>query len=188
VDAEMVAVTAYEQTPITRSLSMTFYPGIRPLERDKPASGVRAIALFSSSRDSYVRAVEPVGVREPGRIEHAALRPTANQPGARVLAVAAEGTLPGAPPNAPALRAIVIGDGDFASNSFLPYLSNGDFAMAAVRWLVREERSTAVATRIPVPPMILLSGSQMKMIFLFVEVLLPLSVMLVGVAVWWRRR
>ena len=86
------------------------------------------------------------------------------------------------------LRAIVMGDSDFASNSFLPYLSNGDLAMSAVRWLVREERSTAVATRIPVPPMILLSGGQMKAIFLLIEVLLPLAVIALGVAVWWRRR
>ena len=85
-------------------------------------------------------------------------------------------------------KAKLIGDGDFASNSFLPYLSNGDFAMAVVRWLVHEEHSTAVATRIPVPPMILLSGAQMKAIFLLVEVLLPLAVLGLGVMVWWRRR
>jgi hypothetical protein len=188
VDAEMVAVTAYDQNPITRSLSMTFYPGIRPLQIAEPASGIRAVPLFSSSRDSYTRAVEPVGVREAGRMERAALRSSPSEPGPRVLAVAAEGRLPGAAPDAPALRAIVVGDGDFASNSFLPYLSNGDFALSAVRWLVREERSTAVATRIPVPPMILLSGAQMKTIFLLVEVLLPLSVMALGFTVWWRRR
>ena len=35
-DAEMVAVTAYEQNPITRKSSMTFYPGIRPLQPVQP--------------------------------------------------------------------------------------------------------------------------------------------------------
>ena len=59
-----------------------------------------------------------------------------------MLGIAAEGTLaPGAPP----FRAVVIGDGDFASNSFLPYMANSDLLLAAVRWLAREERSTAVA-------------------------------------------
>ena len=57
-----------------------------------------------------------------------------------------------------------------------------------VRWLVREERLAAVASRIPVPPMILLSGTQMKTTFLAVEVLLPLLVMAIGAIVWWRRR
>jgi hypothetical protein len=45
-----------------------------------------------------------------------------------------------------------------------------------------------VATRIPVPPMILLSGAQMKAIFLLVEVALPLLVLALGAIVWWRRR
>jgi gliding motility-associatede transport system auxiliary component len=187
VDAEMVAVTAYTQHPITRNSSMTFYPGIRPLQAVAAAPSVTVVPLFSSSRDSYTRNVEPVGVREVGD----AVRPARSQPsapGPRLLAIAAEGHLPGGPPDAPTLRAIVIGDSDFASNSFLPYLSNGDFAMSAVRWLVREERSTAVATRIPVPPMILLSGAQMKAIFLVIEVLLPLTVIALGAAVWWRRR
>ena len=35
-DAEMVAVTAYEPNPITRNLSMTFFPGVRPLALRSP--------------------------------------------------------------------------------------------------------------------------------------------------------
>ena len=188
VDAEMVAVTAYERSPLTSALSMTFYPGMRPLQAVQPAPGITAVPLFSSSRDSYTRPVEPVGVRDVGNGERGTSRTRPSEPGPRLLAVAIEGQLPGAPPSGPKMRAVVIGDGDFASNSFLPYLSNGDFAMAAVRWLLREERSTAVATRIPVPPMILLSGAQMRAIFLLVEVLLPLAVIVLGVMVWWQRR
>jgi len=186
-DAEMVAVTTYGQSPITRNVAMTFFPGIRPLIPVQPAEGMSVVPLFSSTRDSYARAVQPAGVREVGD-SGAMPHPTAKEAGPRLLAVAVEGKLPGASPEAPPFRAVITGDGDFASNSFLPYLSNGDLAMSIVRWLVREERSTAVATRIPVPPMILLSGAQMKAIFLLVEVLLPLSVIALGVGVWWRRR
>ncbi|HEX4985020.1 MAG TPA: GldG family protein [Burkholderiales bacterium] len=185
-DAEMVAITAYQPNPITKGLSMTFFPGVRPLLPGQAAEGVRTTALFASSRDSYSRAVAPVGVREvaAAAVKHAA--PSA--PGPRVLAVASEGRLPGAAADARAFRVVLVGDGDFASNSFLPYLSNSDLAAAAVRWLVREERATAVTTRIPVPPMILLSGSQMKWIFLLVEGALPLAVFALGFIVWWRRR
>ena len=83
---------------------------------------------------------------------------------------------------------MVVGDGDFASNSFLPYMANSDLALAMVRWLVREERTPAVALRMPVPPLVLLTKSQMQRIFLVVEVLLPLGVVAVGAVVWWRRR
>ena len=117
--------------------------------------------------------------------------PTASAPsgpGPRLLAIAAEGRLPGAGAEGPPLRAVIVGDGDFASNSFLPYLANSDLALSMVRWLVREERTTSVASRIPVPPMILLSAAQMRTIFLAVEVLLPLGVFALGVLMWWRRR
>jgi len=186
-DAEMVAVTVYERSPMTRNLSMTFFPGIRPLLPVPPVQGIAVAPLFSSSRDSYTRSVQPVAAREV-QDSTPSMRSHTEEPGPRVLAMAAEGQLPGAPTGAPRLRAVIVGDGDFASNSFLPYLANSDLAMSMVRWLVREERSAAVATRIPVPPMILLSGTQMQMIFLTVELLLPLLVIAIGVSVWWRRR
>ena len=186
-DAEMVAATSYERNSITNNISMTFYPGIRPLIPIQPAQGVIVVPLFSSSRDSYTRPVQPVAVREVAT-NTPAPRARTEQRGPQVLAVTAEGQLPGAATGAPRFRAVIVGDGDFASNSFLPYLSNSDLAMSLIRWLVREERSTAVASRIPVPPMILLSSAQMKAIFLLVEVLLPLAVIALGVMVWWRRR
>jgi hypothetical protein len=185
-DSEMVAVTAYQQSPITAGLSMTFYPGARPLLPVQPAPGITTSALFASSRDSYTRPVIPVGVREVAA--RAITRKGEPQPGQRMIAVSSEGRWSGAAASGPAFRAILVGDGDFASNSFLPYLSNSDFAVAAVRWLAREEHSAVVTSRIPVPPMILLSGTQMKWIFLLVEGLLPLGIFALGVFVWWKRR
>ena len=82
----------------------------------------------------------------------------------------------------------MIGDGDFASNSFLPYMANSDLALSMVRWLAREESNTSIASRIPVLPMIMLTKEQMREIFLLLEVLLPLLVIGLGGIVWWRRR
>jgi ABC-type uncharacterized transport system involved in gliding motility auxiliary subunit len=83
---------------------------------------------------------------------------------------------------------VVVGDADFASNSFFPYMSNSDLVLSMIRWLVREERSPAVATRLPVPALVLLTKPQMRQIFLLTEVLLPCAVLVIGVVVWWRRR
>ena len=91
-------------------------------------------------------------------------------------------------PEAPPFRAGVMGDSDFASNSFLPYMANSDLLLATVRWLAREERGTAVKTRVPVPPTILLTASQSRWIFLLIVVLLPLAVVTTGGLVWWWRR
>jgi ABC-type uncharacterized transport system involved in gliding motility auxiliary subunit len=185
-DSEMVAVTAYQASPVTAGLSMTFYPGIRPLLPVQPAAGLATTPLLASSRDSYTRVVAPAGVREVGSAAPA--KAGAPHPGPRLLGMSSEGRWSLSADTGPQFRAIVIGDGDFASNSFLPYLSNSDFALAAVRWLIREERTTAVTSRIPVPPMILLSGAQMSWIFLLVEGLLPLGIFSLGFLVWWKRR
>jgi ABC-type uncharacterized transport system len=195
-DPEMVAVTGYDPHPVTRSVSLTFYPGIRPFTMLKPAGlkpaglkpagDVRVVPLLLSSRDSYTRNVKPV---ESRTVEHAP--PAADSAtavplsGPRVLGVAAEGRIEG---GSEPLRAVVIGDGDFASNSFFPYMANSDLLLAAVRWLAREERTTAIATRVPVPPLIALTGRQLSTVFVTVVVALPLSIVALGGVVWWRRR
>ena len=97
-------------------------------------------------------------------------------------------TWPDSPSGATSFRLVVVGDGDFASNSFLPYLANSDLALAMVRWLAREEQTPAVPVRMPVPPLVLLTKTQMQRIFLAIEVLLPLGVVMTGAVVWWRRR
>jgi hypothetical protein len=187
-DAEMVAVTGYDPHPITSSVSLTFYPGARPLSMVKPSGDIRTTALLLSSRDSYTRDVEAAGSQAVGT---PLARASTNAgtvppvPGPRILGVAAEGMLAdGSRP----LRAVVIGDADFASNSFFPYMSNSDLLLSAVRWLAHEERATAIATRIPVPPLVLLTQSQMRGVFVVVIGLLPLSVVVAGGVVWRRRR
>jgi gliding motility-associatede transport system auxiliary component len=193
-DPEMVAVTSYEPHPITRTISLTFFPGIRPLTMTQPASGVLTTPILQSTRDSYVRPVRPANTRTiESRSASADMDSAETMPALtpipevrpRVLGIAAEGTLV---PGAPQLRAVVIGDGDFASNSFLPYMANSDLALAAVRWLAREEQGTAVRTRIPVPPMILLTAAQSRTIFASIVILLPLTVIGIGGLVWWSRR
>jgi hypothetical protein len=183
LDPEMVAVAGYDPHPITRSVSMTYFPGVRPLAPVTPAAGVHPVAIVASSRDSYSRRVAAVESRE---VNAAPATARSDDPaGPRVLAVAAEGTLPG---SQRAFRAIVTGDGDFASNSFFPYMANSDLALSMVRWLVHEDQSTAVASRIPVPSSVMLSSLQMRGVFLGIVVALPLAPIAVGTMVWWRRR
>ncbi|MDO9707116.1 GldG family protein [Paracraurococcus lichenis] len=184
-DAEMVAVAGYDPHPVTRGVSLTFYPGIRPFTPLPLPARLRAFPLLQSSRDSYTHAVGAVASRLVEG-EPAGDAPQATpQPGPRLLGAAVEGSLAEA---SPPMRAVVIGDGDFASNSFFPYMANSDLLLGAVRWLAREERTTAVATRIPVPPLIALTGRQLTAVFVIAVLLMPLSVVLLGVLVWWRRR
>jgi hypothetical protein len=190
-DPEMVAVSGLEPHPITKDVSLTFFPGARALELVPAPADITAVPLILSSKASYTRPVEPVEARQV-RPHLPSAPPTAARPEAQphphVLAVATEGTWPDATPEARPFRAVIIGDADFASNSFLPYMANSDLALSMMRWLVREDRSPAVASRIPVPSLLLLTRPQMRQIFFVTEVLLPLGALVMGAFVWWKRR
>ena len=80
-DAEMVAVTGYDPHPITRTLSLTFFPGIRPLTLTQPAPGVEVTPILQSSRDSYARPVPPADARTIERSRVRLLRPRSRRCG-----------------------------------------------------------------------------------------------------------
>ena len=182
-DAEMVAVTGYEPHPVTAKVAYTFFPGVRPLELVKPAEGISVAPLARSGSESSSRAVAAVAQRIATTAPAAADEdPT---PHARVLAAASEGRLPSA--SAP-FRALVVGDADFASNSFYPYMANSDLTLSMIRWLVREEALVPVNARVAAPPMVLLTGAQTRVVYAIALVGLPLLAVLLGVFVWWRRR
>jgi hypothetical protein len=187
-DPEMVAVSGLEPHPITKNVSLTFFPGVRALLLVPPAPGVTATPLIRSSVASYTQPVAPVAERQVDPNATPVPAAATAAPQSHILAVAVEGTWPGTTSFTVPFRAVIMGDADFASNSFFPYMANSDLALAIIRWLVREEHAPSVASRLPVPPLILLTRPQMRQIFLVTEVLLPLGVLVLGAIVWWIRR
>lgn len=177
-DEQMVAITAYAQHPATLGLALSFFPGVRPIE-SVAAPGVTATTLFSSSASSTV-------VPERQHHHHRRGRAPSSPAGPRALAVATQGRLDGAEA-AKAFRLVVIGDADFASNSFFPYLSNADLVLGTLAWLRGEERGPAMKPPAETLPVVALTNRQMQAIFIVCVILLPGLVMLTGVAVWWRR-
>ena len=181
-DHEMVAVTGYPPHPITARAAYSFYPGVRPLGMPAPVAGITAVPLIKSGTSSTVHAVAGIDRRE---VVPAGARTAPATPGEQVLAVASEGRLAaGAKP----FRVVVVGDADFASNSFYPYMANSDLSLSMVRWLAREETLTALNARVPVPALVLLTDSQLQAVYLVTAVGLPLLAVLGGLIVWWRRR
>jgi gliding motility-associatede transport system auxiliary component len=175
-DQEQAAVPYYPPHPITEEIALTVFPEARPIRLHGPVTGVNAAELVATSKDSYVRPLHPTG--------SASDAPAA--PGPRLLAVAAQGTWPGGG-RAP-FRLILVGNASFAANAFFPYVSNGDLAVSMIRWLAEDVATPLLKPEAYSLPEMRLTHRQMQVTFLLVEVLLPLSVMLFGVAVWWRRR
>jgi hypothetical protein len=174
-DEQMLAVTRYVLHPVTQSQALSVYPGARPVE-PAPRDGIRAVALFASSGQSYA-------VRDRARYrEEAASAPRRSYP----LAVASEGTLDaGTRP----YRLIVVGDADFASNSFFPYLANADIVLGGISWMMREDRLPNMKPPVEVLPQVTLTSGQVRWIFILCVILLPGAVALAGLGVFlWRRR
>ena len=181
-DDDKVAVPYYPPHPITRRIAMTIFPNARPIRVGAAPPGVNTTILASSSKDSYLRPVSQATASEPNG-------PNA-QRGAAVLAVAVEGRWPdGAADQAKPFRLVLVGNSNFAANSYFPYVSNGDLAVEMVRWLAEDETRPAAKPQSFNPAQqITLTRDQMRTVFIAVEMLLPLSVMLLGGLVWWKRR
>jgi hypothetical protein len=172
-DQEEAAVPYYPPHPITEEIALTVFPGARPIRLLGPIAGLTAAELVATSKDSYVRPLDP-SVHTPGA------------PGPRLLAAAVQGSWPGGG-RAP-FRLVLVGNASFAANAFFPYASNGDLAVSMIRWLAEDTATPLLKPEAYSLPEMRLTHRQMQVTFLLVELLLPLSVMLFGAAVWWRRR
>jgi hypothetical protein len=182
-DPDKVAVPYYPPHPITKRIALTVLPQVRPIRVADPPAGVTTSILATSSQDSFTRPVAS------GTAELAAEAPSPNAEnrGARTLAVAVEGAWPGHEPGK-RFRLVLAGTSKFASNEYFPYVSNGELAVAMLRWLAADETMPTVQPQTYSLPEIVLTSRQMRDVFLVLEVLLPLSTMFLGVLVWWRRR
>jgi ABC-type uncharacterized transport system involved in gliding motility auxiliary subunit len=143
---------------------------------------VEAAELIQTSKDSYV---------QPAAVTVAMLAATpagapADVPGPRTLALALRGSWPGGG-QAP-FQLVLVGSASFASNSFFPYGSNGDLAVSMVRWLAGDLAGPKLRPVTYSLPEIELTAAQMRATFVVLEILLPLSVILLGMVVWRRRR
>jgi ABC-type uncharacterized transport system involved in gliding motility auxiliary subunit len=184
---DKVAVPYYPPHPITNRLAMTIFPNARPIHLDPPPAGVTASILAFSSKDSYLRpSTQTSDTAKPADAGGAG---SAGR-GPNILAVAVEGHWPNVPADAApkAFRLVFVGNSNFAANSYFAYVSNGDLAVRMVRWLAGDESATAVRPQKLSLERITLTREQMRNIFILVELILPLSLVVMGGMVWWRRR
>lgn len=176
-DADKVAVPYYPPHPITDRVALSVFPQARPIDIGPAPPGVRTGILAASSRDSYRRAVDAPEARPPAAEAH----------GPQTLAVAAAGIWPGSG-GEKRFRLVLAGTAKLATNEYFPYVSNGQLAVAMLRWLAADEAMPNVSPQTYSIPEIVLTSQQMRDVFILLEVVLPLSTLLCGAVVWWRRR
>ncbi len=171
-------VTRYESQPIVSGLkgTATAFPLARSLEI-KNTDKTTVQKLFGTSDQSFATTnlSSPEVKEDP---EHDKKGP---------LTIAASGTYNTGKENSQG-RFVVIGNSGFAANSFLSFNANSDLMLNAVDWLASDEALISIRPKETEDRRISLNQRQFAWLRLVSQFMLPLIVIVGGVAVWWRRR
>jgi ABC-type uncharacterized transport system involved in gliding motility auxiliary subunit len=185
-EEDKVAVPYYPPHPITDQVALTVFPGPRPLGLLSRIPEIEATPLASTSQESYVRPIATstaLASTQPA----VPLEPKATSGhGPPALAVALQGNWPGGEQKP--FRLVLVGSASFATNAFFPYASNGDLAVSMIRWLADDRATPKLKPATYSTAEVRLTHREMQLTFFLIEILLPLSVMVLGVAVWRHRR
>jgi hypothetical protein len=192
------AVSDYNRHQITRDLPLTFFPGARSLSPTarRPA-GTSVMPLVNSSKNSW-------GQRNRTRVEFdkerdtpgpttlmaVALRRPVTPDSADAIRLGADGGRPDVPSPGVTQRSriAIIGDSDFATNSFFHIMGNGTLFLNTVSYLAGQENLIGLQPRTHDLPRVNLTNRQMKGMFFLSVLLVPGLLGFVGTAVWWRQR
>jgi ABC-type uncharacterized transport system involved in gliding motility auxiliary subunit len=180
-DASAPAVSDYNRHQVTRDLPLTFFPGARSLSPTRQrVTGTSVVPLVNSSRNSWGQTnQERVGFVQ-GR----------DRPGPRTLMVVAlrRPTTPdGNVADGPRSRVAVVGDSDFATNSFFHIMGNGTLFLNTINYLAAQENLIGLQPRTADLPRVNLTNRQMKATFVLSVLVVPALLAVVGTAVWWRQ-
>jgi ABC-type uncharacterized transport system involved in gliding motility auxiliary subunit len=200
-DPSAPAVTDYNYHPIAQDLPLTFFPGVRSLSpTSQRIPGTDVIPLANSSKQSFGETdsqrarfdkgrdssgpltLMAVAIRRPAPANDALYR----NPGAEKKAGGVGTTAP--VPATGRSRIAVVGDSDFATNSFFHIMGNGRLFLNAVNYLASRENLIGLEPRARDAPRVNLTNRQMKGTFFLAVILVPALLAAVGVAVWWKQR
>ena len=179
-DPRFTIITEYGAQPVTANFdTVTLFPqasGIEVVE----GSDWQAEAFLTSAANSWSETSELKGELELNAGEDI---PGPLNIGMILTRVAGETDNPNNDQ-----RVIVIGDGDFLSNTYLGNAGNLDLGLNLINWLSRDENFIDIPARTANDLKLELSPFSAGMIGLGFLFIIPLSLLGIGVVIWWRRR
>jgi ABC-type uncharacterized transport system involved in gliding motility auxiliary subunit len=179
-DVSSPAVSDYNRHQITRDLPLTFFPGVRSLSpTPQRVPGTSVVPLVNSSKNSW-------GQSNPDRVAFVRGRDVAGPNTLMAVALRrpiGEGEESAAVPS----RIAVVGDSDFATNSFFHIMGNGTLFLNTVNYLAAQENLIGIQPRTADLPRVNLTNRQMKATFFLSVLFVPAVLAVVGSAVWWKQ-
>ena len=184
-DPSFVAITAYPKHAITADFVLTtLLPQPAALARLADARWALAPLLRSSERSWNETGNIPKAGESADTIRQDA--DAGELPGPLDLGFALTRVSPR--PDRREQRVVVLGDGDFLSNSFLGNGGNREFGQRVFDWLLGDDAQIAVADKSAPDRELDLSQGALTALAATLLVGLPLLLAGSGAAIWWRRR
>jgi ABC-type uncharacterized transport system involved in gliding motility auxiliary subunit len=180
-------ISQFGPSPITRSLSgmNTFFPLAREVDATGAVpEGIDVTSFLQTSDKSWAEN----NLKEP----QATFDPAEDKAGPISLAANVRATLAaGRGAEAAKARLAVFGDSDFASNAALSSadteLGNAALFNNTISWLVEDDQLINLKPASTEARRVILTGQQMRLIGYATILFVPLTIVLVGALVWWRR-
>ncbi|MBM4255644.1 MAG: hypothetical protein FJ147_07080 [Deltaproteobacteria bacterium] len=181
-------VTSYGQHPITaefvRRTAITTYGMSRSVEAHADGKpGITPVNLAQTGPNAWAETdLDNLFQNQTVKLEEAdrkgpislAVATTANL---KDIGVEQEGTT----------RIVAFGNAFFANNQYLGQYFNRDLLLNAINWLVGEEGLVSIRARTMQASRVQLTQEQGTLIFYLSVLILPELLLILGLAVWWRR-
>ena len=204
-DPATPAVSAYPRHKITRNLALTFFPGAASLVPLRTSGGgeVRLTPLVQTSDTARSEALPPdtgkpdIGLQtlavlasRPLRMVDMSSDPARGPSSGKVDPPIDRqvGQQVDKQPDDRRAELILVGDVDFATNSFFHVLGNGALFLNAVSYLADQQQLIDITPRQYELPRVQMTNTQMRATFVLSTVVLPLAALALSVFVGWRRR
>lgn len=175
---EVALVTTYDSHAIVNEMrgTATGFPLARSLET-KNTDKTSVSKLFSSSPTSVATT----------NLSSASVDPNDPKNKKGPLLLAAAGTYNTGQDKSQG-RFVVIGDSQWAANSFISFNGNRDLALNAMNWLSSDEDLISIRPKTDDDRRITMTKSQLILVRTTSQFLLPIAVVFIGFSVWWKRR
>jgi ABC-type uncharacterized transport system involved in gliding motility auxiliary subunit len=175
---QVALVTSYGSQPIVNEMkgTATGFPLSRSMDI-KNGDKTTVQKLFDTSGSSLATSnlsSSSVDIRDPK-----------NKKGP--LTLAAAGTYNTGKQNSEG-RFVVVGSSSWAANGFINFNGNNDLALNAVNWLSSDEDLISIRPKAQEDRRITMTRGQLNFVRATSQFVLPLVVVVAGVAVWWKRR
>jgi ABC-type uncharacterized transport system involved in gliding motility auxiliary subunit len=192
----LVPADGYDEFhPITKTFRFqTFFPIASSIEiAASLPEGVTATKLAQTSplawaqpnegelRTGHLTLKEGTGVKGPITLGVAVTRKIDKAPKPEA---AAEGDKK----SAPETRLVAFGDSDFLANGYFNASGNSDLALSMIAWLAEQEELVSIRPKTSLPRIVILTVQQARFYFWSIVAFAPITVAVVGIVIWWRRK